>query len=40
MCLKEWSEIRGINYQTLANRINRGWNVARAMEQPVKSRCS
>lgn len=34
-CLKEWSEILGINYGTLKNRIRHGWSIQRAFEEPV-----
>lgn len=35
-CLMEWSEIMGINYRTLQNRINLyGWSIERAFTTPV-----
>lgn len=34
--LKQWSEIKGINYSTLVNRYKRGWSVKDMLTKPVK----
>jgi hypothetical protein len=36
MCLKEWSIAIVINYDTLWNRVNRGWSIERAFSTPVR----
>lgn len=33
--IKGWSRRTGINYQTLMNRINRGWTPERALEEKI-----
>lgn len=37
-CLSEWVEILGLNYRTLASRLKAGWDLERAMTQPVQQR--
>lgn len=37
MCLSGWSEVLGINEQTLYARLKNGWTVDRAFTQPVAS---
>jgi hypothetical protein len=32
----EWSELRGIPYKTLADRIRAGWEPERALTAPIK----
>lgn len=32
--IAEWSEVLGLHYRTLNNRINRGWTVERAFTEP------
>jgi hypothetical protein len=34
--LIEWSEITGINYRTLKNRMQKGWGAARALTEPAR----
>ena len=34
-CLKDWSEITGINYATLRSRIKRGWSPEKAFTTPI-----
>lgn len=36
--LKEWSEITGINYQTLASRLSAGWPADEALTKPIDTR--
>ena len=37
-CMKDWSDILGINYQTLKQRINvYGWSIERALTAPIGS---
>ncbi len=36
-CAKEWSEVLGINYKTLMNRLYRGWSVERASLTPTET---
>lgn len=38
MCLAEWAEKVGIPYNTLVNRLNRGWDVERALTMRPKAR--
>lgn len=38
MCIAEAAEMYGINKRTLSNRINNGWNVDRAIHEPIKNR--
>lgn len=36
LTIAEWSEITGINYETLCGRLSRGYSVERALTDPVK----
>lgn len=37
-CIREWSELTGLNYGTLHSRIKRGWPIDRAIETPILKR--
>jgi hypothetical protein len=34
--IKQWSEITGLKYMTLMSRINRGWNIEKAITNKIK----
>jgi len=36
--LIEWCEIYNINYRTVQNRLARGWDINRALTEPVQSK--
>ena len=36
-CVAEWATIYKINLRTLYSRLNRGWTIERALEEPVRS---
>jgi len=36
MCLAEWGELLGIEYNILWARLNRGWSVAKTLSIPVR----
>lgn len=36
--LKEWCDIYSINYQTVQDRLKRGWNIERALMEPVQKK--
>lgn len=36
--LKKWSEIKGINYLTLKDRLKNGWGIGKALETPVRGK--
>lgn len=33
--MKEWTEITGISYYALNNRIRRGWSIERMLTEPT-----
>lgn len=35
-CLSEWAELTGISYRTLKTRLDRGWNIERALTERVQ----
>lgn len=35
--LAEWSDLTGINYKTLSERIDNGWTISKAMTEPINS---
>lgn len=35
LCLAEWQERTGINYQTISERLKRGWSAEKALTTPV-----
>lgn len=36
MSTTQWAKLKGIGRTTLQNRLNKGWDIARALETPVK----
>lgn len=36
MTLKQWSELLGLNYGTIASRVGRGWDPIKALTTPVR----
>lgn len=36
--IRQWAELTGMNYYTLAARLRRGWPVGRALESPLRHR--
>lgn len=38
MCMSEWEERLGMNPSVLSSRIRRGWNVERALTEPLHNR--
>ena len=38
-CISEWSEITGLRYSTIRERLNRGWTIERALSFSGKETC-
>ena len=36
--IRQWSDLLGLNYYSLAARVRRGWSAERALETPVRHR--
>jgi hypothetical protein len=40
MTIADWAEVSGINYRLLQYRISKGWDIDRALTQPVNKKLS